>query len=430
MKKSLVLLSSIVLLTSNLFGIVYSDGTNPNDWKYYTSSKGEVSIEDGAISLKGNGTKSGAYLQLSPITKDASTVKWRMKFTKYFNLYVQVVTNKGVRYLGYYPLNNFSKKSGRFLKIGIGKSARNGKWQTFTRDINKDLESLETGLELHEIKAFFLRGTGLIDDVEVNKDDNANPPDTHFDFKKFDELLKAEDDGEWGFLSTTTIEETGNPRIKVRHIDYSMDNPPYRAIYTLSRDNNHLVTIDPSPAEMYSGYGSVKVSKDNRKLIIDDGWQASFVYAYKEYNTTDLFNVHEITHSKSKLFDIVGKIAKNLSRKRYLDDAKHTVIYTSMYEVEKNASLSINIIGISRIVSNSSSITFYMMNKSGNKAEKILQTKMLGSSYTTNLRGKMEDRATITNDFILNIKTNKSTQAYDISKCLDGATEGCAELVD
>ena len=419
MKKSFLLLSSTVLLMSNLFGTVYSDGTNPEDWKYYTSSKGEISTENGAISLKGNGTKSGVYLQLSPITKDASTIKWRMKFKNYFKLYVQVATNKGIRYLTYYPLNNFSKKSGRFLQIGLGKSARNDKWQTFTRDVNRDLETLERGLKLREIKAFFLRGTGLIDDVEVNKDDNTNPPDSNFDFKKFDELLKAEDDGEWGVLSKTTIFETGNPRIKGRFINYFMDNPPYRAIYTLSRDNTHLVTIDPNDPNSYYGYGTVKVSKDNKKLIIDDGWQ-NYKYVYRELDITNLPNVSEISNSKkSKLFDIVGRIASNKKKDKN---------YVNIYKVTDNGSLRDDIVGITETVYNpasSTEITFYMMNKSEDKAEKILQTKM---------RGYWKEIATVYkagNHSFLNIGTSQQKNInYVFTNCLQEVKEGCAELVD
>ena len=174
MKKSLLLLSSTALLMSNLFGTVYSDGTNPEDWKLYTTTQGEVGENDGAIEFKGNG-KQGFYLPLN-IKCDANQneyeLSWKMKSKRYSQTLIQIMTKDGIRYLSYYPTKNTHGKSGRFLKFGLDKElnglrSRDGQWHTLRRDIKLDLKEYEPNNELVEIKALLVRGTVLIDDVEV-----------------------------------------------------------------------------------------------------------------------------------------------------------------------------------------------------------------------------------------------------------------------
>lgn len=190
MKKLFLGLSTTFILTSSLFGIVYSDGTNPNDWKSFTTSKGEVKSNDGAIEFIGNGTKTGFYLSFNPIIKcnlqnHRYRVTWKMKAKRYSKTYIQIMTKNGIRYLTYYPIKQDLGKSGRFLQFGLDRSfstliqsppnsgrwvkehSRNGRWHTFTRDIERDLKRYEPDNELLEIRAFFIRGSVLIDNVEV-----------------------------------------------------------------------------------------------------------------------------------------------------------------------------------------------------------------------------------------------------------------------
>lgn len=178
MKKSLLLLSSTVLLMSNLFGTVYSDGTNPEDWKLYTTTQGEVGEDNGAIEFKGNG-KQGFYLPLNikcDTDKNEYELSWKMKSKRYSQTLIQIMTKDGIRYLSYYPTKNTHGKNGRFLKFGLDnkykhiapvRRTRDGKWHTNTQNIVRDLKRYEPDNELLEIKAMLVRGTVLIDDVEV-----------------------------------------------------------------------------------------------------------------------------------------------------------------------------------------------------------------------------------------------------------------------
>ena len=174
-----IILSKIIvmiLLSSISFAEVYSDGTNPNEWQTFTTDKGVISTENGAIQLRGNGTRSGYFLRLEPIDTSADTIQCRLKYSNYFSIYVQVLTTNGIRYLSYYPLNNANlERTGRFLQFEIGKCIRNGKWTNFKRNIKLDLEQQDAESELIEIRAFFIRGSGEVDDIELlseNKIDN------------------------------------------------------------------------------------------------------------------------------------------------------------------------------------------------------------------------------------------------------------------
>jgi len=176
MKKLFWQLSAMILLMSNLFGTVYSDGTNPNDWKPYTSVKGEVKENNGTLEFTGNG-KQGFYIPVNTKCKvpdNIYTVSWRMKSKRYSQIFVQVMTKNGIRYLCYYPLSKIILgKSGRFLKYGLDRrfgdhpNSRDGNWHTYTINVEDDLKYYESENELLEIKAFFIRGSVLLDDVQV-----------------------------------------------------------------------------------------------------------------------------------------------------------------------------------------------------------------------------------------------------------------------
>jgi len=177
MKKLFWQLSAMILLMSNLFGTVYSDGTNPNDWKPYTSVKGEVKENNGTLEFTGNG-KQGFYIPVNikcKVPDNRYTVSWRMKSKRYSQVFVQIMTKNGIRYLSYYPLPRVRLgKSGRFLKFGMDRrlgdhlDSRDGDWHTYTIDVEADLHKYESDNEPLEIKAFFIRVSVLLDDVQVN----------------------------------------------------------------------------------------------------------------------------------------------------------------------------------------------------------------------------------------------------------------------
>jgi putative surface-exposed virulence protein len=53
------------------------------------------------------------------------------------------------------------------FRSGLGTSAVNGQWQTFTRDLQADLEQAQPGVKILEVNNFQIRGSGLVDDIKL-----------------------------------------------------------------------------------------------------------------------------------------------------------------------------------------------------------------------------------------------------------------------
>lgn len=252
-----------ILMSSSAFATFYVDAHRANtfsSWKSYTPIKTKIEIVNGAFSLSGTNIRSGVSLSLnsnSHILKGRDTVQWRMNYSHYFKVYVQVVTTKGIRYLSYYPLNKDLGKEGRFLQFGLGKSARNGKWQTFKRDIKADLEKFDKGNKLKEITKFFIRGSGLIDDVEVYKSkDTSQMTD-----EEICTYLVSKD----SLMSTLSkfYPEAG----VVETWETNLDKDFYE-YYKLSKDKLSLIPIDLKIIKEYADKPPVVSFQNNNKEMV------------------------------------------------------------------------------------------------------------------------------------------------------------------
>jgi len=180
MKK--ILLISSFLLSSYINATLYEDGTNSDNWSIYDGDKSRAvirSIYDNerksiVISLKGDEVNTayriGNYKKHSNAWANYQdkTISWSMKYNEDFTVYVLVSTKKGgITYLYYRPHNiNKQAPSGNILH-GLGKEAKNGTWQTFTRDLNADLKDFEPDNEITSIEGIIIRGSGLIDDIKT-----------------------------------------------------------------------------------------------------------------------------------------------------------------------------------------------------------------------------------------------------------------------
>ncbi len=102
-------------------------------------------------------------------TKDKK-LRWRMKYSENFRVYIGVQTTKGFRYLTYTNSNtsagfNSTKTS---IHHGLGRRASNGTWQTFTRDLQADLQEFDKGNNITSVNTFLIRGSGKIDDIQMS----------------------------------------------------------------------------------------------------------------------------------------------------------------------------------------------------------------------------------------------------------------------
>ena len=169
MNKKILIFVSLFLMTTTAFSVTYEDGTSPQRWSTYTSVGGEISAENGAIKFVGSGARTGYYLPLDIDYTQGEIFSWKLNYTHYFRAYVGVTTTNGVRYLSYYPLDEELGKNGRFIQYALGR-VRDGQWHTFSRDLQADLEKYEAGNRVLKINGFFIRGTGMVDDIELNSE--------------------------------------------------------------------------------------------------------------------------------------------------------------------------------------------------------------------------------------------------------------------
>jgi len=136
--------------------------------RFYSSYRGS-----GVIPIENN-----VLYKLKSInnTQD-NVIKWDIKMTRFTYMYVivkvkTVKNNKQIyttRTLLYYPRNSsigYTPKG--YIKIGVG-NILDKKWHTIRRDLIKDLHDYDPKSQLLEIKEFWIKGQGELDNIETTK---------------------------------------------------------------------------------------------------------------------------------------------------------------------------------------------------------------------------------------------------------------------
>jgi peptidoglycan/xylan/chitin deacetylase (PgdA/CDA1 family) len=150
-------------------------------WRLYNEPNGatitniyDVNQSSRVISLEGNGY-ANQYIIGGDIGEDEawnntkhSNIKWSMKNSEGFILYLTINTLEGVRYLKYFD-GDFNQKniSGDEIYYGLGNGASDGEWHTFIRDISADLKKFESDNELISVEGLIVIGSTRIDDLEL-----------------------------------------------------------------------------------------------------------------------------------------------------------------------------------------------------------------------------------------------------------------------
>jgi hypothetical protein len=159
----------------------YSNGEDTSKWKIYDkkpsgatiSSVYDESRESSVIEFNGEGTKNGYVLgywsgSRAWYNRENKILQWSMNFAENFVITIRLDTQKGNRYLVYEPKNiEKGKGSSSNIYFALGETAKNGTWQTFTRDLEADLAKYESDNEIISVNGFFIKGSGRIDDVEM-----------------------------------------------------------------------------------------------------------------------------------------------------------------------------------------------------------------------------------------------------------------------
>jgi len=159
-----------------------ADSGTTDKWKVYDNRPAGAIIENvydntlnsNVIKLSGEGRKN-AYILGHKSGKKAwknSTEKhisWKMNFTEKFKIMVYVKTKLGQRIL-YYDYKNRDRGmyKRKYLRMGLGRHTKKGKWLTIERDLEVDLKKFEPKNSIVTVNAFRVNGSGMIDDVKLS----------------------------------------------------------------------------------------------------------------------------------------------------------------------------------------------------------------------------------------------------------------------
>ncbi|MCK5855249.1 MAG: hypothetical protein KAG56_08500 [Sulfurovaceae bacterium] len=244
---------------------------HPNShWSIFTKDKGTIKSSryrytETGIKLSGKGMKTGYALSFPTLNDNFKTVGWDMKYHENYAIYFLVKTTNGVKYLRYSSLNYDKGIHGRYISFGLGAISKDGKWHSFRRNLQKDLNKFEPGSKILSIQSFMIRGSGWVDNIKAIKDSSLTPID-NFDSEKFDKLLKVAVDRYYSGDEASII-DTEYARIKyIYYSDISGDNDSI-SIYTLSSNQTKLKEIFTTSGEIESiSLSNIKFNDNHTRM--------------------------------------------------------------------------------------------------------------------------------------------------------------------
>jgi len=162
----------------------YEDAWNPivRGWTVYDNDPAEATIVNvydsdrgsRVIELSGAGTSNGYKLQDNdgnPLLNSYQfVVEWSMQYSENFEVNLDVNTTGGQLYIQYTPVDYSNLGNGEYVHHGLGSGVIDGKWHTFVRDLQADLEAAHPGESIIEVNGFRIRGSGRVDDIKLLSD--------------------------------------------------------------------------------------------------------------------------------------------------------------------------------------------------------------------------------------------------------------------
>lgn len=156
------------------------DGTITG-WKVYDNDPTGATITNATdttrqskvIVFSGSGLNNSYLLATTDGTplysKTGFNTKFSLKYSESFKIYFYLTTSAGTRYMIYQDgtLNSLGATS-TYLYIGLGNTAANGQWNTFSRDIQADVNIDQPGVAILSIDKILVKGSGSVDDIIVS----------------------------------------------------------------------------------------------------------------------------------------------------------------------------------------------------------------------------------------------------------------------
>ena len=98
---------------------------------------------------------------------------WSMKMKEPYQIILFANTEKGIRYLYFSPDKNLNVlNDSQYIHVDLNTSSMNGKWINSSFDISSRIKSYEADNKLLSINGCIIRGSGLIDNVELISNHN------------------------------------------------------------------------------------------------------------------------------------------------------------------------------------------------------------------------------------------------------------------
>jgi len=229
----------------------------------------DVTRASRVIQLEGDGLNNGYQLQ-TPIgsyfwnEKDKHIIEWSMKTTDDYEVYVQIKTSLGDRFLHYTASDIDIGGSDPYIHHGLGSSSKDGNWHTYTRNLKDDLEDFLQSATLISVNKFMIRGNASIDDVRLMGytllGDDTTPPLIKLEGEPFLTLNKGENYIEAGATATDNSDSISSLESSIL-IDSSSVNTSvagrYQVKYTLTDSSGNVAK---------NVYRTVTVREDTNRI--------------------------------------------------------------------------------------------------------------------------------------------------------------------
>ena len=210
----------------------------------YDADKGSRVIKFVSPGNTNNGYMLGDWAPTSPGTWNNTSefnVHWCSKYSSNFVVYMRVYTTVPhptsgslQRYVYYTPTNTDTGLSSNktYIHHGLGADKMDGKWHSFNRNLQADLDEYEPGNTITSVVAYLIRGTGSVDDIHLT----AQPMKPKINLKK----------------SLTTLYDpinlTSNPKsIPGAVVEYTLKAENFGFMHA---DNNTTILQDIIPENM------------------------------------------------------------------------------------------------------------------------------------------------------------------------------------
>lgn len=269
-------------------GTVYEDGTNYYKWRVYAGGKSNGKIKDAyhgfllgdvlnpMVSFAGDGIKS-AYI-LGGIDDDnawnnktQTQIKWSMFDVGIYTVYVPIKTAQGIRYMTYttHPDHRDKRgKEGTLIYMGtkgaiMSNNGVTGEVVRFTKNLRQDLAKYEPNNTLLAVNGFMVRGSCLIDNIVLQKEESAS---SAFDLNKFNQLLEIE---KTNLESMFVKVELNHSKENIAWFTYEVeDGQNYSMrLYTLDKDNKELSSLYEGSLNCYID-SDVKFLENNTRMLL------------------------------------------------------------------------------------------------------------------------------------------------------------------